>query len=248
MGRSCEDSSCCRIKKRQTCAQVTTANFKSKCENNYRHNKCKRAYKRATRELHYNLRGQKAGKRGFGARSVAAKYNLEILNSPEDKKLRHFTIIQAVGRGEVGLSPPKMGRTPKIPEVFTKALAVHATMLQVSGDGEASQAKMLAACNSLTVGTDWEGKFSSQYAWRATRTRHPEYLMPVGAKNTDDRRMDWLSFQSINSWTDAVKKHLIEIGMLSDQSGYISECIVFAFFHYIPVLSILLFNIRRGVV
>lgn len=100
------------------------------------------------------MSGSKAGKRGFGARSVASKYNSEILNSSKDKKLHHSTIHQAVSRGEVGVSPPKMGRTQKIPEVFTKVLSVHFTKLQVSGEGEASKAKMVVVSKAMTVDTD----------------------------------------------------------------------------------------------
>ena len=72
-------------------------------------------------------------------------------------------------------------------------------MLQVSGEGEAPKAKMNVVSKAMTVDTDWQGKFSLEYAWRATRKRHPEYLMPVGAKNNNNRWMGWLSFQSINS-------------------------------------------------
>ena len=36
--------------------------------------------------------------------------------------------------------------------------------------------------------------------------------------------MEWLTFNSINIWTDAAKKYLITIGMLEDKPGsYVSE-------------------------
>ena len=72
-----------------------------------------------------------------------------------------------------------------IPEALTKGLAVHAAMLQVSGNGEASKAKLKAATDALKTGTKWgeaplrfcfsakqdlrnmgEGRFSSNDAQR----------------------------------------------------------------------------------
>ena len=147
---------------------------------------------------------------------IAARINSELLNSPSDRKLSGSTLHDAVKRGDVGVSPPRWGKEKTIPEAVTKGLAVHAAMLQVSGNGEASRAKLKVAVDALTTGTKWEGTFDTEYALRAARRRHPELLNPVGAKNTDDRRMDWLTFKTITEWTDHMKSFPVGIGMLSD--------------------------------
>ena len=89
-------------------------------------------------------------------------------------------------------------------------------MLQVSGNGEASKGKLKAAADALTTGTKWEGKFDTDYVLRAARKRHPELLHPAGARNTNDHRMEWLTFKTINEWTDRMKSFLVGIGILSD--------------------------------
>ena len=185
------------------------------------------------------MSGSKAGKMALVACSVASNYNSKILNSPEDNKLLHLTIHKAVGRGEVGVSPPQMGHIQKIPEVSTKALAVHAIMLQGSEEGKASRAKMVTVSKAMVVDTYWQDTFYLKYAWRATRTWYLEYLMPGVAKNTGDMWKDWLSFQFINSWTDSMKDHLINLGMLSGWPGYISECFCFLGLFHIYLIHLL---------
>ena len=115
------------------------------------------------------MRGNKYGRRGCGSQVIAARINSELLNSPSDQKLSSSTISNAVKRGHVGVSPPRWGREKLIPEVMTKGLAVHATMLQVSGNGEASKGKLKATADALTTGTKWEGKFDTDYVLRAAR-------------------------------------------------------------------------------
>ena len=52
--------------------------------------------------------------------------------------------------------------------VLTRAIVAHATMMQVSGEAEASGPKMTAAIIALTHDTKWEGQFNPDYAWRKT--------------------------------------------------------------------------------
>ena len=60
--------------------------------------------------------------------------------------------------GNSGKTPPKQGRPSTIPDELPSALATHAIMLQVSGQGEATRTKMIIAAQALTVGTPWEDK------------------------------------------------------------------------------------------
>jgi len=151
--------------------------------------------------------------------------------SPNDRKIRAQTLIDSVARGEFGVSPRKQGRPAIVPLALTKAIAAHATMMQVSGESEASGPKMTATVIALTHGTKWEGQFNPDYAWRKTRAVHPEILNPVQAKNHEDRRVDWLSFKNINDWTDGVKQYLIDLGMLKDEPGIICEYHLYIMFN-----------------
>ena len=82
---------------------------------------------------------------------------------------------------------------------------------------------MITAAQALTVGTLWEDKICPRNLWRKTRTNHPAILQPVKLKNSEDRRVEWLSFKNINTWTDAAKKLLIDMDMVKDEPGYISK-------------------------
>ena len=122
-----------------------------------------------------------------------------------------------------GESPLKRGATV-IPAAFTKALVVHSTMMQVSAqEREAPKASITTVSGALKMGTDWEGKFNDEYAWRKTRKDHPGILFPVSAKNHEDLRAIWLTYQNINKWIDFAKKFLIEIGFVKDEPGYICK-------------------------
>mmetsp|Transcript_3186 Transcript_3186/g.5790 ORF Transcript_3186/g.5790 Transcript_3186/m.5790 type:complete len:164 (+) Transcript_3186:322-813(+) len=81
-------------KKRPT-AEVNQDNFTERAENDYREEKFKGVWKDATNT---QISGTKKGKRGFGAVSVASKYNKHLL-SPNDRKIRAQTFIDSVAPG-----------------------------------------------------------------------------------------------------------------------------------------------------
>ena len=201
---------------KRTAPQANRDNFQKKAERDHRQKKYSIAWKEATTELKINNEGPNFKKRGYGARAIAAKFNSSLLTSPTDRKINHETLRRAVSQGEFGISPVKVGKPPKVPKAVTKALATHSTMMQVAGDGEASRPKMIATAQALVAGTNHDGKFNLEYAWRKTRKEYPEILNPVKAKDHEDRRADWLTYANINQWTDAAKAYLIGIGMLKD--------------------------------
>ena len=166
---------------------------------------------------------------------MAQKYNAK-LQSPGDRKIQRSVLMNAVKRGEVGVSPKKKGRPPTVPAELTMGIATHAAMMQVSGEAEASGQKMKATISALAMGTDWENKVNSEYVWRKTRSLHPDILNPVQAKDHEDRRADWLTYANINEWTDVAKKYLIELGMLFDEPGEICKCF-FCIIHYHYLLA-----------
>ena len=213
-------------RKIKTPMEAARQNFFENATKSRKATKYSMAIKAASKELKNNRRLISEGKlrvHGYGARAVAKKFNATMLNSPGDRQLTHDCLSKAVKDGLAGKSPPKRGRPLKIPVAVTQAMAVHGTMRQVSGDGEASKQFLKATSEALVSGTEHEGTFNHEYAVRASRRRHPELLLPARAKNNEDRRVDWLTFKNINQWTDGVKKFLVGIGMLKDEPGYIRE-------------------------
>ena len=140
---------------------------------------------------------------------------------------RRNTTIRTLGNcvrsGNFGVSPPKQGRKDKIPSELTRALAVQSAMMQVSGEGDASAPKMLTTLNALIYGTEWEEQVNIDYLWRRARKDHLEIMNPVRAKNSDDRRVDWLTYKNVRQWNGRAKKFLIDIGMAKDEPGLIRE-------------------------
>ncbi len=97
--------------------------------------------------------------------AVCKKYNNSHLSGTNNKKLKPQTIQDAVDRGDIGTSPLKKGHPEKISARFTRALAMHLTMMQVAGEeGEASGQKIKTIVKVMTAGTKWNNKFSAEYA------------------------------------------------------------------------------------
>ena len=176
--------------------------------------------------------GPNAGKKGYGPVSIVEKWNREVLTLPSDRKLSKSALSAAVQAGRVGHSPPKRGRPRTIPLVLTETLAAHATMMQVSGEGEANRQKMVIAGKALMMGTEWEQKICPDYLWRKVREDHPALLNPVKQKHNEDRRVDWLTYKNVNDWIDLAKAYLVELGMVKNEPGWISE--LYFCFYFLP--------------
>ena len=77
---------------------------------------------------------------------------------------------------------------------------------------------------AMKLGTKHGGTFNKRYAVCRAHCEHPEVFNPVVAKNDGNRRVEWLTYNNLNVWTDAVKKELIKLGVVLDKPGFISEC------------------------
>jgi len=104
--------------------------------------------------------------------------------------------------------------------------------MQASGEGEASSLKMRAISSAITLGTQFENKFSTDYLWRKTRLGHPCLIFPAKAIDNKDRRVDWLMYQNITGWNIAATNFLISIGMGTEDQGLICECFICFFFSF----------------
>ena len=228
-----------RPKRRQE--EVAREENRKKLDNHQIDNKYSRAFKAVTLKLKENQSNPDLyGKRGYGIRSVVQEINTTMLSSPNDKQLSKSAIKDAISRGSFGISPVRRGRPSIVPHQLTYALATHSTMMQVSGEGEASAMKMKSVAAALTSGTDHENEVDLDYLWRKTRLEHPEIIYPVTAKNHEDRQVDWLTYKNIIEWNSCAKKFLVDIGMAEDRPGVIRVYSIF-FVYYIILANLLTF-------
>ncbi len=97
-------------------------------------------------------------------------------------------------------------------------------MMQVSASGEqASGNNMKVTIKALTDGSDWEGKFTADYAWRQVQLKHPCIFAWVKAKGHKDMRAEWVTAQNINNWFDGGKEFLIRHDLVKNEPGYICK-------------------------
>ncbi len=117
----------------------------------------------------------------------------------------------------MGKSLPKQGQTLKVPVELTSGIATHATMHQLTGEGEASRRSMVVTAQALIHKTPWEGKLNAEFVWRATRLCHPEIIHPVQDKDNEDHRAEWMKYGTLNDWFDGAKRGLSKLGMMKDE-------------------------------
>ena len=82
-----------------------------------------------------NIPESEKGKHGTGVDAICEQKNKDMLMSPANR-IAPSMVHRALQRMEFGISPLKAGRKSTLPKEFTKALAVHSTMMQVSSEGE----------------------------------------------------------------------------------------------------------------
>ena len=234
LNRNKTESSMC-LRKKRTATQVCRDNFSTKARKIYYGARHSDAFKLASSELlAHTLDSKTYGKRGHGARAIAAKYNESTLNSPSDRKLLATSLQLSVTDNRAGKSPVARGRPEKIPSILCAALAKQSVMLKVAGEGEASSAKMQSLIEGLRTGTPWDEVFTTRGCWRKTLKNPPEVMNTAKAKNNENCRVEWLTFRNIKDWTARAKSFLIDIGMAKDEPGTIREFIFFRCFTYIP--------------
>ncbi len=60
---------------------------------------------------------------------VATKWNKEVPNSPNERKLLRFRIQYAIKKGQVGALPTKRGRKLKLPPELSKGLLMQVPLM-----------------------------------------------------------------------------------------------------------------------
>ena len=82
------------------------------------------------------------------------------------KKLTKSTVQRYVSKGTVGMSPPRKGPPPKIPDSIYCLVGLHASMMQAA-DGEAAPHHLQALLKASITDTKYQNT-SVQYAWDRT--------------------------------------------------------------------------------
>ena len=218
---------------RKNLPQAHLSRLVTKMDKSYYQDRYKAAFKAAT--VAGNIPESEKGKHGTGVDAICKRINEEMLMSPSDRKLAPSTVHRAMQRGEFGISPPTAGRKSTLPKEFTKALAVHSVMMQVSGEGEMSLIKMRTLATAMTLGTPHEGKLTNAHIWKTTRHRHPEYIKPANAVDNEDRRVDWLTYKNIMLWMQWAKKFVLDIEMAKDEPGLIRKCVCLCCIFILPL-------------
>lgn len=247
------------VKKRNSAGMVNKNHFNNKVKRVMRDARYKAAFKSATDEAYSIEQRKMSGQWGNGLNAIVARHNLSHLSDPGDRKLSKTTLQRALVKRrqqDQAASPPKNGRPAKVVREITDQITMQAAMMQASGEGEATTAKLKRTLTAMTAGTKHEDTFNNEYAVLKARRLYPEVLCPVSAINDDDRRVDWLTYKNINSWTNAVKQELIDLGVVYDKPGFISEflardvCIIFSansnffLFHLFPSFLYRRYSVR----
>ena len=213
-------------RKRKSLTEAHSYRLTEQVSNLYHAGRYKNAFKACTALLKPSTEDEEGTKGTVSIQNAVDQINMQLLHSPNDKKLKKTTVYNAIARGSFGVSPLKNGRPRKVPPELTRGLACHAVMMQSSGEGEASSLKMRAIAGALTLGTQFENKFSTDYLWQRTRIEHPKMLYPAKAIDNEDRCVDWLTYKNINDWNKRAKKILIDIGMCTPERGLIRKSLV----------------------
>ena len=166
-----------KTRAKRTTAEVDHSKFGDDAASDLGRARYVKAHKGATTEIDEVWRGPNRGKDGFGMRAILEKWNERELSSPNDKKLKKTAIVNILQRGEIGITPPKIGRPKTIPLCLTETLAQHAVMMQLAGQGEATWPKMQATVKALTFNTEWD-HMKPNVVWRQTRSQHTAIINP----------------------------------------------------------------------
>jgi hypothetical protein len=73
--------------------------------------------------------------------------------------------------------------------------------------------------SALMDGTTHQNMHDDEYVWRLMRVRHAEIINPSQQLNSEDRRVEWLTYKNVIDWNKHAKEELLSLGMVSDKPG-----------------------------
>ena len=185
------------VKKRRSSALANDKYFHDQAKQKLIDARYSSAVKLATVEYQANKDQGNTGK-GTGLRPISEKYNVTMLNLPDDREIKPTTLRDYIKEGIIGVSPPKRGRRRAIPNPVTDQLARETAMMQASGEGEATTAKLCRVLDAATTGTEHAGKFNSKYVVKRAKRYHPHIFQPRKAISDDDRQVEWMTVSNVD--------------------------------------------------
>ena len=142
------------------------------------------------------------------------KYSLDGAGregSREKHMLALSTVRNAVSDGKVGCSPLKKGPSAKISREFLELVALHTNMEQVCERGEMDAAAIKGTMIAAIMDTPHEKKFNYDYAWEECRRLNADIMVPVSAKETEDIRWQWVTFENMRDFYDILGVSMSDI-------------------------------------
>ena len=71
---------------------------------------------------------------------------------------------------------------------------------------------------AAVLGTQYEGKFEMESAWRKLHKTHPEKLQAANVATGEDACLRWTTYNNLQKWFDDAKLDLIASGLVSDNA------------------------------
>ena len=205
-------------KTRKSSKQTTHANLVAKEESAEYYNRFKAAFKEGT--IAVAAKRDKKTKSGESVPSIATRLNRKygLLYQKGKRKLTRTTLHRAVQNGRIGVSPCKRGPASKIPDLLLDLTGTHSEVSQVGNGGELRGKDFKMVMGAAVLGTQYEGRFKMESAWRKLRKTHPEKLQAANVATGEDARLRWTTYNNLQKWFDDAKLDLIASGLVSDNA------------------------------
>jgi hypothetical protein len=204
-------------KTRKSSKQTTHANLVNKEESTEYYSRFKAAFKEGTLAVATKKGAGKSGESiPWLVTRLNRKYNLSYQKGK--RRLSRSTLHRAVKNGRIGVSPCKRGPEPKIPDLLLDITALHSEVSQVGTGGELRGKEFKIVMGAAVLGTQYEGTFKLQSAWKKLRKKHPDKLQAANVATGEDARLRWTTYNNLQKWFDDAKIDLLASGLVLDQS------------------------------
>ena len=114
-------------------------------------------------------------------------------------------------------SAKSRGPRPKISDTLVKAVSLHASMMQVSGTGEAKPRQLKGLINATTRGTVHEGTFSHDYLYTKVLSSNASTMEASSGRTQEDIRGQWTTYEKMHLWFETTKQDLLKLGLAVDK-------------------------------
>ena len=203
------------IKRRKSSKQATEARIDAKAQREDCDQRFKCAFKEGTEIL--SLRMASNNTSGFGSvDKIVANLNQKFDLKHGKKRLNKSSLYRAVRNGRVGKSPVKRGPPPKVPDILLDTMACHTEVSQVGEGGDLNGRDIQRLLTAAVLDTKYDGSFTTAYAWKKLRLRHPERLQASMKVTMEEARSKWTTVSNLEQWFTDAKADLISSGLVID--------------------------------